>query len=123
MTLKQLLDSPEWAFHCLQGLVSRLLVRGELSRYNIIFYTEFQNDFVKNNDFLSRYREAAAAYVYDPAQRDSRRGLKRSWSKASSKPEGTGSGSTTKEKISSKDKGAELHIPVVSGLSVTPLPL
>ena len=37
VTLKQLLDSPEWAFHCLQGLVSRLLVRGELSRYNIIF--------------------------------------------------------------------------------------
>ena len=43
--------------------------------------------------------------MYDPAQRDSRRGLKMSWSKASSKPGEAGSSSTTKEKISSKDKG------------------
>ena len=32
VTLQQLRDSPEWAFQCLQALVSRLLVRGQLTR-------------------------------------------------------------------------------------------
>ena len=31
-TLENLKKSPEWAFHCLQVLVSRLLVRGQLMR-------------------------------------------------------------------------------------------
>ena len=31
-TLEDLKKSPEWAFHCLQALVSRLLVRGQLTR-------------------------------------------------------------------------------------------
>ena len=48
--------------------------------------------------------------MYDPAQRDSRRGLKRTWSKASSKPGEAGSSSTTKEKISSKEKGEIFEI-------------
>ena len=35
ITLHELKTSPEWAFQCLQGLVSRLLVRGQLSRYTV----------------------------------------------------------------------------------------
>ena len=31
-TLAELQESPEFAFRCLQALVSRLLVRGDLSR-------------------------------------------------------------------------------------------
>ena len=31
-TLEDLKKSPEWAFHCLQALVSRLLVRSQLTR-------------------------------------------------------------------------------------------
>ena len=31
-TLEDLKKSPEWAFKCLQALVSRLLVRGQLTR-------------------------------------------------------------------------------------------
>ena len=73
-------------------------------------------------DFLSHYREAAAAYVYNPAQRDSRRGLKRSWSKASSKAGEAGSSSTTKEKISSKEKGekASKYLYLVGNLAHPP---
>ena len=32
VTLQELKSSPEWAFQCLQALVSRLLVRGQLTR-------------------------------------------------------------------------------------------
>ena len=50
-------------------------------------------------------REAAAAYVHDPAQRDSRRGLKRTLSKANKKQGEADSSSGSTDKIPSKEKG------------------
>ena len=32
VTLEDLKKSPEWAFKCLQALVSKLLIRGQLTR-------------------------------------------------------------------------------------------
>ena len=51
------------------------------------------------------FREEAAAYVYDPSQRDSRRGLKRTWKSAADPSTGEGVSSGSSSKISSKDKG------------------
>ena len=47
------------------------------------------------------HREEAAAYIYDPVQRDTRRGLKRSWrpdtaEDGSPRPGSSGGASTTK---------------------------
>ena len=68
-TLKQLQQDPEYAFECLQALVSKLIARRELSR------------------------EEAEAYYPDPREGDFRRTLKRAWQsptkkKASSEEKG-----------------------------------
>jgi len=54
-TLKQLQQDPEYAFECLQALVSKLIARRELTR------------------------EQAEAYYPDPREGDFKRLLKRSW--------------------------------------------
>ena len=46
-------------------------------------------------------REQAQTYVYDPARVDSRRGLKRTWSRKEDEP----IPSSSKEKPSSEEKG------------------
>ena len=68
-TLTQLQQDPEYAFECLQALVSKLIARRELSR------------------------EEAEAYYPDPREGDFRRTLKRAWQsptkkKASSEEKG-----------------------------------
>ena len=40
-TLAQLQKSPEFAFQCLQALVSKLFERGELSRYSMWNFSKF----------------------------------------------------------------------------------
>ena len=50
-------------------------------------------------------REEAAAYEYNPSQRDSRRGLKRTWKSAADLSTEEGPSSSSLSKISSKDKG------------------
>ena len=55
VSAKQLVDNAEYAFDCLQQLVSRLLARNELTR------------------------EEAAEYARDPREGDFRKVLRRSW--------------------------------------------
>ena len=69
-SLEELKRDPAFSFQCLQALVARLLVRNELTR------------------------EQALAYLADPSEGDSRRGLKRSWKTA----EGGSSKATSAEK-------------------------
>jgi len=68
-TARQLTRDPEYAFECLQALVSKLLARREMSR------------------------EEAEAYFLEPREGDFRRALKRPWtspskSKAASEAKG-----------------------------------
>ena len=77
-TLEELRKDPDFAFKCLQALVSRLLVRKDLTT------------------------EEALAYMANPEEGDSRRGLKRTWKadepeSGPSKP--TGKGRTTPKSI------------------------
>jgi len=55
VSAKQLTDNPEYAFECLQALVTRLLARRELSR------------------------EEAEEYCRDPREGDFRKILRRTW--------------------------------------------
>jgi len=55
VSMKQLKESPEYAFDCLQALVSKLLARRELTR------------------------EEAMEYYKDPREGDFRKVLRRSW--------------------------------------------
>jgi len=60
-TLRQLQQDPEYAFECLQALISKLIARRELSR------------------------EEAEAYYPDPREGDFKRILKRGWQSPASK--------------------------------------
>ena len=59
---------------------------------------------VKNANYVNFYREQAADYIFNPVERDSRRGLKRSWQGTPVEDGGPGP-SSQKNKPSSKEKG------------------
>ena len=65
---RQLSQDPEYAFECLQALVSKLLARRELTR------------------------EEAEAYYMDPREGDFRRQLKRPWTSPTKTPKTTSEG-------------------------------
>ena len=108
-SLEELKKSPEFAFGCLQALVSKLVERGELSR-QACFKLRNQNTHsvqrlvsqINKNKFYSR--EEAAVYTKNPSTWDTKRGLKRSWS---GEPVAGSSSATPKQKASAKLSSSE----------------
>ena len=85
VTLRQLTINPEYAFDCLQALVSRLLVRREMTP------------------------EQAMEYCGEPLEGEFRKALKRSWTPHNKESPATGKGKSSKGRPAknSKDKQAE----------------
>ena len=54
-------------------------------------------------------REEAAAYIYTPTERDSRRGLKRSWKTSNGEQLDPTAGSSNTTKPTAKEKGRILY--------------
>ena len=111
-SLKELKESPEYAFQCLQQLVSKLFVRGELTRFVIVRnMCKLQINSTMHSSIifiLYKYlhREEAAAYVYERSKWDTKHGLKHSWEDSrGTTPEAGSSSSSSSEKPSKADKG------------------
>jgi len=82
---RQLSQDPEYAFECLQALVSKLLARRELTR------------------------EEAEAYYMDPREGDFRRQLKRPWTSPTKTPKTTSEGKGMKHLKTQMNTVAKIH--------------
>ena len=121
-SLEELKKSPEFAFGCLQALVSKLVERGELSRQACYKLCTSEHSFSGASYFKSIIkinfisREEAAAYTKNPSTWDTKRGLKRSWS---GEPVAGSSSAATKQKASAKLSSLEKGNLFISCLPVS----
>ena len=79
-SLKKLKESPEYAFQCLQQLVSKLFVRGELTRFVIVRnMCKLQINSTMHSSIifiLYKYLHREEAAAYERSKWDTKRGLK-----------------------------------------------